>query len=257
MNLLEKIVTIQNELRATKDGTNTFAKYNYFQPDTILNLLNPLLQKHKVFIRFNLHYKDTHYQAELIIQDIEKVESTETYVFDILKATVKGANEAQNSGATLTYAKRYSLMNAFNIAENEADFDSDEMKKKELNGKTGQKEEPEENLTEKYELMFKDKTADEIKETYNKLPVKEKGKDSIAYKIAKFYSDQLKAQPTDETLTLISKITLKTTEAQFSVIEGLIEATEQTDKRKIYLDSFQTQLNKVGSKYVINCLPFN
>lgn len=255
MNLLEKIVTIQNELRATKDGTNTFAKYNYFQPDTILNLLNPLLQKHKVFIRFNLHYKDTHYQAELIICDVEKPEAIETYVFDILKATVKGANEAQNSGATLTYAKRYSLMNAFNIAENDADFDSDEMKKKELNGKTEQKEEPQENLTEKYELMFKDKTAEEIKELYNKLPTKDKGKDSIAYKIAKFYSDQLK-QPTDEVLALISKITLKTTEAQFSVIEGLIESTEQTDKRKLYLESFQAQLNKVGSKYVINCLPF-
>lgn len=130
MNTLqEKIVLIMNELRAQKDGKNTFANYNYFKPDDLLNLLNPLLLKHKLFCKFNLIYKDSYYQAELILADDKE---KEVYLFDILKATVKGANEAQNSGATLTYAKRYSLMNAFNIAENEADFDSDEHAKREL-----------------------------------------------------------------------------------------------------------------------------
>ena len=130
MNTLqEKIVLIMNELRAQKDGKNTFANYNYFKPDDLLNLLNPLLLKHKLFCKFNLIYKDSYYQAELILADDKE---KEVYLFDILKATVKGANEAQNSGATLTYAKRYSLMNAFNIAENDADFDSDEHAKREL-----------------------------------------------------------------------------------------------------------------------------
>ena len=130
MNTLqEKIVLIMNELRASKDGKNSFANYNYFKPDDLLNLLNPLLLKHKLFCKFNLIYKDSYYQAELILADDKE---KEIYLFDILKATVKGANEAQNSGATLTYAKRYSLMNAFNIAENDADFDSDEHAKREL-----------------------------------------------------------------------------------------------------------------------------
>ena len=59
MNTLqEKIVLIMNELRAQKDGKNTFANYNYFKPDDLLNLLNPLLLKHKLFCKFNLIYKD-------------------------------------------------------------------------------------------------------------------------------------------------------------------------------------------------------
>lgn len=139
MKLKEKIIAIQNELRVAKDGKNTFANYNYFQPDAILNMLNPLFLKHKVFSKFNLHLKDACYQGELILADAETTE-TEVYIFDILKATVKGANEAQNSGATLTYAKRYSLMNAFNIAENNADFDSDAMAKKQEAGEQAEKQ---------------------------------------------------------------------------------------------------------------------
>ena len=43
--------------------------------------------------------------------------------FDIPLTTVAGASEAQNAGATMTYCKRYMIMNAFNIAENEVDPD--------------------------------------------------------------------------------------------------------------------------------------
>ena len=118
-------------------------------------------------------------------------------------------------------------------------------------------EESQENLTDKYEELFKGKTPVEIKEVYNHLPVKEKGKDSVAYKVANFFADQSKEKiPTDDVLILISKITAKSTEGQFSIIEGLIESTEQIDKRKIYGESFKAQLIKVGSKYEPNILPF-
>ena len=161
MKLKEKIITIQNELRVGKDGKNTFANYNYFQPDTILNMLNPLLLKYKVFSKFNLLLKDSYYQGELMLSDAESSE-TETYIFDILKATVKGANEAQNSGATLTYAKRYLLMNAFNIAENNADFDSDAMQKKQESGEQAEKQV--EILSELSIIVSEFSTADEFKE---------------------------------------------------------------------------------------------
>lgn len=153
MNALQKkIVTIMNELRAQKDGKNSFANYNYFKPDDLLNLLNPLLAKHDLFCKFNLIYKDTYYEAELILAD-DKLE--EKYRFDIMKATVKGANEAQNSGATLTYAKRYSLMNAFNIAENDADFDSDEHAKREMKAEAKQvKKEPEPDFVGKIRVLI-------------------------------------------------------------------------------------------------------
>jgi hypothetical protein len=150
--LQKKIITITNELRAQKDGKNNFANYNYFKPDDLLNLLNPLLLKHDLFCKFNLTYKDSYYEAELILADDKE---KEVYKFDILKATVKGANEAQNSGATLTYAKRYSLMNAFNIAENESDFDSDEHAKRELKAESKQpKKEPEPDYIGKIRILI-------------------------------------------------------------------------------------------------------
>lgn len=188
--LTKKIINIQNELRITKDGENTFSKYEYFKPDTILKLLNPLLQKHGVYTKFNLNYKQDYYQAELILADTES-EQKEIYNFDILKATVKGANEAQNSGATLTYAKRYSLMNAFNIAENNSDFDSDEMTKKQKEAekkeiKTGEEykkavdtilnDKPIINNRNFFEETKGFTTGDQIKEWWNSLGEEEKKK---------------------------------------------------------------------------------
>ena len=118
-------------------------------------------------------------------------------------------------------------------------------------------EEQKEDLTAKYENLFKDKSSTEIKDVYNKLPLNEKGEKSVAYKIAKFYSDEYKKkQPHDEISILISKITSKSNEEQFSKIEGLIESTEETDKRKNYIDLLKAQLTKVGSKYEPNILPF-
>jgi len=119
----KRIVKISNLLRVGKDGKNDFAKYDYFKPDDVLKNLNPLLEEHNLITIFNLKNEGDFYKAVLTVEDTESDQKVE-YVFDICKATVKGANEAQNSGATMTYAKRYSLMNAFNIADNEADFDS-------------------------------------------------------------------------------------------------------------------------------------
>lgn len=124
LSVKRRIVLISNELRVGKDGKNTYSNYDYFKPDDIMKALNPLLEKYNLITMFNLFYKGEYYQAELIIADCDGNENIE-YIFDIQKATVKGANEAQNSGATLTYAKRYSLMSAFNIADNDADFDSE------------------------------------------------------------------------------------------------------------------------------------
>jgi hypothetical protein len=141
LSIAERIICIQNELRVNKDGRNTFSNYDYFKPDEILQALNPLLQKYNVFVKFDLEEKSENtYSAKTTIRNAEGTVA-EVYLFDINKASVKGANEAQNSGATMTYAKRYSLMNIFNIAENSSDFDSDDFAKKNTQNKKQTKEE--------------------------------------------------------------------------------------------------------------------
>ena len=137
LSVKKRIVKIANLLRLEKDGKNTFSNYDYFTPNLVLANLNPLLEEHNLITIFNLkihEFKDDYYTACLTIADTDTDEKVE-YQFDIEKAEVKGANKAQNSGATLTYAKRYSLMNAFNIADNNDDFDSNKMTELQKKGK--------------------------------------------------------------------------------------------------------------------------
>lgn len=137
LSVKKRIIKIANLLRVKKEGENKFSNYMYFEPDAILSELNPLLEENNLITLFNLkvhEFKDDYYTAYLTIADTDTDEKVE-YQFDIEKAEVKGANKAQNSGATLTYAKRYSLMNAFNIADNDDDFDSNKMTELQKKGK--------------------------------------------------------------------------------------------------------------------------
>jgi RecG-like helicase len=148
LSVKRRIIKISNLLRVGKEGKNTFSNYDYFKPDDILKNLNPLLEEYQLVTPFNLKLSGDHYTAILTIEDTESDEKV-VYEFDIEKAEVKGANKAQNSGATLTYAKRYSLMNAFNIADNDDDFDSNKNTPKGTN-----------NPSKKNAKSIKERTAD-------------------------------------------------------------------------------------------------
>ena len=122
----QKITEISNKLRLTKEGENPFQKFSYFKPDDILKALTPLLAEYKLFMSFNLPYNRDKmmYEAVLYFEDLEDEKQNITYKFDIPLTKVAGASEAQGAGATMTYAKRYSIMNAFSIADNSDDLDS-------------------------------------------------------------------------------------------------------------------------------------
>lgn len=128
MNLYQKIIEISNELRVAKDGKNKGIGFNYFNADDIANKLNPLMKKHGVFIKFEIVLKkeferDNIYTSLVTVFDTDTDKSIE-YQFDIKEAVVQRAQGAQATGATITYAKRYMLMNIFNIADNKDDPDA-------------------------------------------------------------------------------------------------------------------------------------
>ena len=126
----QRINLIKNELQVKKEGNNSFQRYDYFKGEDIYLALNPLFLKHGIFDVFNLEKVDSeHFNASLTLYDTESEKSI-NYLFTIAVATVKGANPAQNSGATMTYAKRYSYMNAFNIHDSSSDYDTDSYHKK-------------------------------------------------------------------------------------------------------------------------------
>lgn len=128
--LLQKINAIRDEVVVSKDAKNAHKNYDYFSPDSINKSLQPLLSKYNLFDMFHLTWnvEKQMYEATYTIQDAE--ESGEViFRFDIKMADIAGANGAQESGGTMTYAKRYCQMNAFNIADNSLDLDNDKFNK--------------------------------------------------------------------------------------------------------------------------------
>ena len=117
-----------------------------------------------------------------------------------------------------------------------------------------------ENLTDKYEKKFADKTPEEIKDIYSKLPKSEQGKGSVAQKMAIFYKEKYAKEHPEESekLTvesLIMRINDKTTEAQLKMIDDLI-SKQPSEKRAQLIQNFQTKLDEYKINYEIQSLPF-
>jgi len=136
MTLMQRILKITNELKVKKNGKNTFSKYDYFKLEDIVSALNPLLAKYDVFMHYDLTQneitsgKEDSFHGVLSLVDAISPDNKIEYVADIEKAEVKGASGIQMSGATLTYGKRQAIMNAFNLAEEDDDPNSDVNDKK-------------------------------------------------------------------------------------------------------------------------------
>lgn len=131
LNVMQKVLLVTNELKVKKNGKNTFSKFEYFKLEDILDELNPLLLKHGLFMTYSLTKKNYDnesqiYVSSLVLKNAENPEDKVEYTADIDKADMKGATNIQMSGATLTYGKRWAVMNAFNLAEND-DPDNDEV----------------------------------------------------------------------------------------------------------------------------------
>jgi len=131
----ERIVEISNELSIGREGKNDFQGFKYFKPDDILRQINPLLHKNRLFTKFEMTFNKEKemYESKMTISDLDIREDlqrgpVEVYQFDIPMTHVKGAGEAQNAGATMTYCKRYMIMNIFNIADNAVDPDNEKNK---------------------------------------------------------------------------------------------------------------------------------
>lgn len=120
-----KILKISNEIRIDKEGKNPFQNFDYFRPDDIARALNPLLEKYELVIFFNMPFDSVSnmYQCTLTIESISSDDKI-VYRYDTPLTKVQGSSEAQGAGATMTYARRYLLQNAFNIAENGNDLDN-------------------------------------------------------------------------------------------------------------------------------------
>ena len=123
--MTEKLVKIQNELKAPKNQFNAFGKYKYRNQEDILEAVKPLLYKHGLHLTIT---DEIHQVGDLIYVQAEAVITDgENYVSTTAQAGIdpnrKGMDIAQSFGSSSSYARKYALNGLF-LIDDTKDADS-------------------------------------------------------------------------------------------------------------------------------------
>ena len=135
MNIYEKLLKAQVELKAPKGQYNSFGKYKYRSCEDILEALKPVLDKLKLTLfisdeivevggSYKLEKKDEtvetvgrkYVKATITLVNIEKPdEIIKTSALAREEETKKGMDGSQITGASSSYARKYALNGMFMI----------------------------------------------------------------------------------------------------------------------------------------------
>ena len=135
MNIYEKLLKAQVELKAPKGQYNSFGKYKYRSCEDILEALKPVLDKFKLTLfisdeivevggSYKLEKKDEivetvgrkYVKATITLVNIEKPdEIIKTSALAREEETKKGMDGSQITGASSSYARKYALNGMFMI----------------------------------------------------------------------------------------------------------------------------------------------
>ena len=128
MTLKEKLLHIQEELKAPKNLRNNFGGYNYRNAESILEALKPLLIKYDATVTITdaiVEYGERVYvSATATIYDVQDNSMLSVVAYAREAETKKGMDEAQITGATSSYARKYALNGLFLLDDTE-DVDSE------------------------------------------------------------------------------------------------------------------------------------
>ncbi len=139
MTLHEKLIGIQNEIKAPKSQYNDFGKYNYRSCEDICTALKPLCDKYKVSVTIGdqiTQIGDRFYiNAVVTMTDAENPDSViigSAYARE--DVTKKGMDSAQITGSASSYARKYALAGLF-LLDDTVDSDGLDPQKKETKQK--------------------------------------------------------------------------------------------------------------------------
>ena len=136
MNIYEKLLNIQVELKAPKGQYNSFGKYKYRSCEDILEAIKPICKKYnctlvlsdilenigeRYYIKATALLIDTESEDDLEAHSI----SNTAYAREELEK--KGMDGSQITGTASSYARKYALNGLFNIDDTK-DADTDEYK---------------------------------------------------------------------------------------------------------------------------------
>lgn len=127
--MIKLLNKIQQELKVPKNQRNNFGNYNYRSCEDILEAVKPLLEDAVLTINDEIvNIGDRYYvKATAILQtNIKSISATAYAREPIIK---KGMDEAQITGATSSYARKYALNGLFAIDDTK---DADTMDNKNI-----------------------------------------------------------------------------------------------------------------------------
>lgn len=132
-NLYEKLNMVQQELKAPKNQRNSFGGYNYRSCEDILEAVKPLLHKYRLSltIRDDIDERNgkIYIKAFATLVDVDKPEDKIISTAEAREADQKkGMDDAQVTGSTSSYARKY-LLNGLFLIDDTKDADTDEYQK--------------------------------------------------------------------------------------------------------------------------------
>ena len=167
MNIREKLMMIQTELKAPKNLRNSFGNYNYRNAEGILEALKPYEAKYNVCTILDdeiIEISGRFYiKATAIIMDVDSEEALCATAYAREDESKKGMDGSQITGACSSYARKYAL-NALYLLDDSKDADSDEYHKETTAKANKSKSEPSE-----ASVKAGGKSKDEIKAKYHEL----------------------------------------------------------------------------------------
>lgn len=128
MKIYEKLFSIQQSFKSTKDSRNNFGGYNYRNIEKMLADLKPLLSENGLILTFREEINITDSIPVLCstatLIDNEDGEKYETSTSILIDRELKGMCTAQASGASLSYIRKYLIQSLLAIDDGSLEIDS-------------------------------------------------------------------------------------------------------------------------------------
>lgn len=132
ISIKEKLLNIQQELKAPKGQYNSFGKYKYRSCEDILEAVKPILAKYKTVLSISdevLMVGDRFYiKATATLSDAESDETISNTALAREEVEKKGQDASQITGTASSYARKYCLNGLF-LIDDTKDADTDEYHK--------------------------------------------------------------------------------------------------------------------------------
>ena len=142
MNIHEKLAAVQSEMKAPKNLYNSFGKYSYRNAEGICEAFKPFGKKHGLSLVLSDDVVEiggrVYVKAVATLHDTESPDAVSVSAYAREAETKKGMDDAQVTGATSSYARKYALNGLF-LLDDTKDPDTDEYRQQTEKGKADDK----------------------------------------------------------------------------------------------------------------------